>query len=185
MSVWWAFGLVYLLFAVACGGALWERERLLNAGGERGLKWWGALVLSAALWPVVGLLWGPSRPVPPQPPQDRDERLQPDGPWLLAPPKDWEGDWEVGPGRILYTGPASAPGVRTVVTRDVLRLREDPEGSIVMVTSENRLYTRYDGEWVAYRDPDCPRCDHDDHRCGGCGEPLPHAATVCRDCKEL
>lgn len=168
MSAWWAFGLVYLLFAVGCGGALWERERLLNAGGERGVKWWGALVLSSALWPVVGLLWGPSRPVPAQPPQAREE------------------PWKRGPGVIavdlMYRGSITTPGTRMVLDYETLRTQGAPEGSVAMVTSENRLYTRYDGEWVVYRDPDCPRCDHDDHRCHGCGEPLPHALVVCRNC---
>lgn len=31
-------------------------------------------------------------------------------------------------------------------------------------------------------DPRCPRCDTDDHRCPGCGEPVRHDTVVCADC---
>jgi hypothetical protein len=34
------------------------------------------------------------------------------------------------------------------------------------------------------RDPGCERCDHDTHRCPGCGEPLPHGTEVCAGCDD-
>lgn len=42
-------------------------------------------------------------------------------------------------------------------------------------------------EW-AYRplsetfDPNCPRCDTDNHRCPGCGTSTDHARHVCAEC---
>lgn len=50
-------------------GVLWERERLLNPDAKGEWRWLGALVLCAVLWPLVRVLWGPSRPAPPQPPE--------------------------------------------------------------------------------------------------------------------
>lgn len=29
----------------------------------------------------------------------------------------------------------------------------------------------------------CPRCDHDDHRCPGCGDPVPHGVAACVSCE--
>lgn len=29
----------------------------------------------------------------------------------------------------------------------------------------------------------CERCNHNDHRCPGCGDDLPHGTGVCTDCK--
>lgn len=35
------------------------------------------------------------------------------------------------------------------------------------------------------RQPDCHRCNYDNHRCPGCGEPLPHGTEVCEPCNEI
>lgn len=32
------------------------------------------------------------------------------------------------------------------------------------------------------RDPGCPRCNYDAHRCHGCGTPLPHGIESCDGC---
>lgn len=31
----------------------------------------------------------------------------------------------------------------------------------------------------------CPKCDHDDHRCAGCGEPIEHGRVDCDDCRAI
>ncbi|MFD8226918.1 hypothetical protein ACFV16_22405 [Streptomyces massasporeus] len=31
-------------------------------------------------------------------------------------------------------------------------------------------------------DPNCPKCDTDDHRCPGCGADVPHGVVACNDC---
>lgn len=33
-------------------------------------------------------------------------------------------------------------------------------------------------------DPSCTYCDHDAHRCGGCGEPLGHDTPICTECRD-
>lgn len=60
---------LYLLVAAGVLGALLERERLLNPDGERGGRWVGAVILCSVFWPVVGLLWPESRPLPTPPPR--------------------------------------------------------------------------------------------------------------------
>lgn len=77
--------LVWAVGAVGWAGALWERERLLNAEGRRDWRWAGAWVLSSLAWPFVGLLWHRSRPVPsPQPPLRADDFYQ----GYLAPSRE-------------------------------------------------------------------------------------------------
>lgn len=34
-------------------------------------------------------------------------------------------------------------------------------------------------------EPYCWACDHDTHRCHGCGEPLPHGSYACKECSNL
>ncbi len=34
------------------------------------------------------------------------------------------------------------------------------------------------------RDLSCDRCNYDQHRCKGCGEPLPHGTEICAGCDE-
>jgi hypothetical protein len=63
------FVAVIVVGALVTAGALFERERLQNPDGERGLKWWGALVVSSVMWPFVAGLWPDSRPVPPPQPE--------------------------------------------------------------------------------------------------------------------
>lgn len=69
--LWMCVGLgaVLVVGALVTFGVLLERERLQNPDGERGPKWWGALVVSSIMWPFVAGLWPDSRPVPPPQPE--------------------------------------------------------------------------------------------------------------------
>lgn len=82
------FAAVLVVGALITAGALFERERLQNPEGERGLKWWGALVVSSVMWPFVAGLWPDSRPVPPPQPSDRvvGDRSDP-GMTFVEPPR--------------------------------------------------------------------------------------------------
>jgi hypothetical protein len=194
----WALGLLYVLFGVACAGALWERERLLNADGDRDLRWWGALLLSAALWPVVGLLWGPSRPASPQPGAGVDTETE-----QLPPPAGYTGSLP------LYVVPSAsspdAPPDGFLVGRvvEVPRHEQGWEPVFVVVASYGDLlrvpgnegqralvqerqgmtYLYVDGQWRVMRDEACDKCDTDRHVCPGCGEPLYHYRVLCKECE--
>lgn len=93
--MWWVeflgavVAVVWALGVGVAAGVLWERERLLNPDGAREVRWLGALVLCALLWPLVRVLWGPSRSSTPQPPPGVDteaEQLPPLGPGLVHVP---------------------------------------------------------------------------------------------------
>lgn len=76
----WAVGALVTL------GVLAERERLQNADGERGWRWWCALVFSAVAWPFVAALWPDSRPVPsPQPPRGESLPTYENTAWSRVP----------------------------------------------------------------------------------------------------
>lgn len=60
-----------------------------------------------------------------------------------------------------------------------------PGGYIGDSTRREIAYAHRLGKRVTWRtDALCPQCNHDDHRCPGCGEPVPHGTVACSGCSD-
>lgn len=101
---------VWVVGALITLGVLLERERLQNEEGDRGWRWWCALVISGLGWPFLAALWPASRPVPPPQPEQGSP----------LPTYENTDPWRVGPGHLFH--PATSAGTGVVTPRELMHV---------------------------------------------------------------
>ena len=70
MNWWWIVLAVYAATVCGAAGALLADERRAGdwpVGLADWLYWAASFVVASVLWPLIKVLWGSSRPAPPQP----------------------------------------------------------------------------------------------------------------------
>lgn len=156
MSVWavvvlWVVG-VWLAGALFTAGLLWEREHLLENVDVGSWRWWGAYLFSSAWWLPVLVLWGISRPAPPQPaPGDGYLGAVSEGVYIPPMPEGWEGDWERGPGRVMQVPPSRPPTLLDFTEREIREMPREVYNDLRFAGPEHTPGIRWADSWKTLR----------------------------------